>query len=252
MAADCRPRRSPPSASAASRAASSRSARSPPAIFAGVRHGRPHAVPVHQVRLNAVLGTGPVAGRRNGALARVDGHVPLGIDHGHLPHGSVGIPGEQGGERLLGGLAHGHQFEAERTVGRVDEGLGGHGADAGAGPRNDGTHGKPVGLDGNPELSAEGVAGDNGISGHGPPPVGRVGRDELCRGENQDELAHGSSQVSVDLPARAIQRRNAAGGRTGHGHFGECGVEAVGVLGADADYPFLCSWQTVSCPTVRQ
>jgi hypothetical protein len=89
-----------------------------------------------------------MASSGNGPLACVNGHVPSSIDHGHLPHSSVVIPRKQGSERCLSRLTHGHQLKAKWTVSRINKRLSSHSADAGTGPRNDGTNGKPVGLNG--------------------------------------------------------------------------------------------------------
>ena len=99
-AADCRPRRSPPAASAASSAAIRRSARSPLPPLVGGEHRRPDRGLAHHVGLRRHAGPDDVAGGGDGGLAGVRVDAALGVDHRHLAAVAVGVGGDQLLERL--------------------------------------------------------------------------------------------------------------------------------------------------------
>ena len=77
IAADCRPRTSPPAASAASSAASMRSARSPVRRLEGPAHRGPDAIVGHHVGLHRVARADVLAGRGDRRRAGVRRHAAL-------------------------------------------------------------------------------------------------------------------------------------------------------------------------------
>ena len=160
------------------------------------RHRRPHRRPLHQVGLDHVLGARLVPGGRYAQPAGVPGHASPSIDHPHLPHVALGVGGEEGGEGLGGRLARPHEVEAESSVRRVDEGLGGDGADARFRPGHDRAHREPVALYGHAKLARRGVTGHDGIGGHRTD--GWSGKGE------QDERCHGALRAGSPSPARTL------------------------------------------------
>ena len=133
IAADCRPRTSPPSRSAASIATQQpldeRRALGQPGLVGG-GHGRPAGVALQQVALHREAVAHQVAGGRDRLRAGVRGRPALRVDHAELPDLRVLIAGQQGGHRLLGVHARAQQLQADRPECDVDRCLGGDRPDA--------------------------------------------------------------------------------------------------------------------------
>ncbi len=93
----------------------------------------------------------------------MDRDVPLRVDERELAHLASLVLADERRERL--GRAHPrpHEREAARAVVDVGEGLRRHHADSRLGPGHEGTHGKRVRVDGDPDLPRVGIAGGDGI-----------------------------------------------------------------------------------------
>ena len=177
MAADCRPRRSPPLGLGYLQSHEQPLGQIAFGVLVGVRHGRPHAVSVHQIRLNAVLGHRS-GGRQRRWPARPcePATFPAASTMATCRTAASASPASRAVSAAEAVLPMAINSRPSETVGWVNEGLSGHRADAGPGPRNDRANGKPVGLNGDAKLAAERVARDDGISSHRSPPVGCIGR----------------------------------------------------------------------------
>ena len=94
------------------------------------------------------------------------GTPALGIDDAQLPQASVRIGLGQGVRGLLGRLALGQALEAVRAVVDVGVRLGGHGADAGLGPRHHAAHREKLALHRHTEVAGFWVEAHDGKRGH--------------------------------------------------------------------------------------
>jgi hypothetical protein len=126
-------------------------------------HGLRDAAAGHHVRLAAVALAGDVPGVRNAVGAGVHADLPLGVDDGHLPVVAQLIAGQQLGQRRRRALPGPQALEQPRPVGRLGHRLRGHGTDTRLGPRHDGAHREPVGLDGHADQAGGRVAGDDRV-----------------------------------------------------------------------------------------
>ena len=141
--------------------------KAPGARLVGLGHGRPHGGAGHHVGLHGVLRAHMVPGVVDAEFTGVGAHRAGPVDHGHLADGRSVVGITHLVERPAGAGPRRQPVEALRSVGHVDHGLGGHRSHAGDGPGDDGPHGEPARLDGHSQLTAVGVAGDDGV-GHGP------------------------------------------------------------------------------------
>ena len=160
IAADWRPRRSPPAASPASSASSSRSASGPFALHIGGRHRPPHRARRHQVPLRRVVLADRVAGEAEAVRPGVDGDPTSRVDHRHLAFVLQRVGGGQLGERLGRTLARPHPVQPVRPVRRARVRLGGDHSDPRLPEGDEGADREPVRLDGDAVLAGVGVEGD--------------------------------------------------------------------------------------------
>ena len=81
-----------------------------------------------------------MASRGNAQAASVDSHLSGAVEHRHLTARFPGIKGHKRSQGLWRALAAPHQVKAQRTIGRINERLGGNYTDTGFCPRHDGAH----------------------------------------------------------------------------------------------------------------
>jgi hypothetical protein len=154
--------------------------------FVRARHGVPHRVVLHEIRLHGVLRAVMISGSGDALRTRVRGDAPLRIDHRHLADGLLRVGGDQRGERLGRCLPRLHERQAQRSVRLFGERLRGHRAHTGFRPCDVRADREPVRLHRDAELAAHRVARHDGISVHRPLDADRaVFRSRAHRAESE-------------------------------------------------------------------
>ena len=148
--------------------------------FERAAHRGPDAIVGHHVGLHRIARADVLAGRRDRRGARVRRHPTLRVDHRDLPAGALLVGLHELIECLRRAHAPAHQRQPARAVPGIDERLRGDGADAGLGPRHDGSDREPVRLHGHAHLAGGRVARDDGVGVHE-----RVGKARSREGEAQ-------------------------------------------------------------------
>jgi len=129
----------------------------------GGRHGVGDGGVRHHVRLHRPTVAVAMAGLGDRALTGVGRDPSVGGDDGDLAGRGLGIVVGELGERLDGAEALGEEVEGLGSVADGDHGLGGDCADARTEPRRDRSDGEVVRLDGDPEVTRDGIAGDDRV-----------------------------------------------------------------------------------------
>jgi hypothetical protein len=128
-----------------------------------MRHRRPDLARAQHVPLDAERGPLKVAGVGDAVVARVRRGPSLAVDERDLSHLAQLVLGEQLVERDTRHLAVPHQRETGRPVAPLGERLRGDGPGAGERPRARGARVERTRLDGDAELAAFGVPGDDRV-----------------------------------------------------------------------------------------
>ena len=214
IAADRRPRKSPPASSAACSALSSRWASGPAGALEPLHHRLPHLRGVGHVGQGDAGVADQVAGRVDALPPGVGGEVAVHPEDGDLPALGLRVDAAQRGEHLLGGEPAAQEVQADRAVHRLGHRLGGDDPVAGQRERHAVADGEGLGLGGHAQLPAPGVAGDDRV-GHRnglPAPAGGANTD-AARPGTAVRRAPAPSPAPAARPSAAGPRWSAPGGR---------------------------------------